>query len=139
MAFEKIKAKVRSRLKDIREESELISARNKEIKRKALESALNEKEIQEIRLAQERQRIKADRKLKQMKQGGSGFFSGYNQNYGSPFGQPRQLGTRTIVKYKGKGKKRRKIVTKKPIHSSYSFGGLAFGNSNRVDVLGLGR
>jgi len=139
MAFERIKTKVRNRLKDIREENELISNRNKEIKRKALESALNEKEVQEIKLAQEGQRLKASKKLGKMKQGNSGFFSGYNQNYGSPFGQPRQLGTRTIVKYKGKGKKRRKIVTKKPIHSSYSFGGLAFGKPNRVDVLGLDR
>lgn len=138
MVFEKIKEKVRNRLKDIREENELINRRNKEIKRKALESALNEKEVQQIKLAQEGQRIKADRKLKQMKQG-SGFWGGFNQNYGSPFGQPKQLGTKTIVKYKGKGKKRKKIVTKKPINSSYSFENLTMGNPNRFDVLGLGR
>jgi hypothetical protein len=139
--FERIKSKVRNRLKEIKEESDFIRSRNKEIKKKSLDAALNEKEVQQIRLAQESQKIKADRKLNRIKHGGSGFFTGYSNNYGNAFGQPKQIGNKTIVKYvkyKGKGKKRRKIVTHQPVHSSYSFGGLV-NNNSKFDVLGFGR
>jgi hypothetical protein len=136
MIFKRIKTNISNRLKDIREENQMINQRNKEIRAKALKSALDEKEIQEINLAKQRQIIKADRRLKQMKSGGSGFFQGFNSSYGNAFGQPKQIGTQKIIRYKGKGKKRRKIITNRPVNSSYSFGGLIQGN-NRVDVLGI--
>lgn len=139
MVFEKIKAKVRGRLQEIRNENARIKAANKIIKEKATSAALREKQKQEINFAEERQKYIYERKLQKMKQPAGGFFSGFEgvNSYGTPMGRKKVVGSQKVIIYKkGKKGKKRKIVKYKPQTSSYSFGGLVR-QQGRYDVLGI--
>ena len=95
---------------------------NKIIRQKVLQAQLKEREIQNVRLAQESIRAKAEAKLKQIRNPRPAFSMGYSMNYGSPFGQPtQQVIQKTISKpktkytYVKKGKRyiRKKVPTKR--------------------------
>jgi len=116
------------------EEREYESKINKEIRAEAMRAELEERRVQNVRLAKERIKIQADAKLRsfrqkaiQQPQQGFGMFNGY----GSPFGQPRQLGTRTVRQVrvpmrKGKRKSKVRYVYNKPVNPV----------ANRFDVVG---
>lgn len=131
MVFDKIREKVRSKLKEISLENKKISAANKIIKERALNAALKEKEKQAIRVAEERQKESANRqitKIKQRKPAGA-FFEGFSGfNYGTPIGIKKSVTTTKRIKRRGKkGKgKTRTIKVSRPSSFSYKYDVLGF-------------
>lgn len=87
-----------------RDEFKQEAAASAQIRKKARAAGYQEREKQEIRLAQEREKIRTDKKIKQYKTGGSKFGSFLDSFGGAPMGQQRAAPRRTT---KRKGKKRK--------------------------------
>ena len=68
------------------------------IRQEARAASLQERRKHIVKLAAEREKIKYEREIKRLKEPRQSFFGG--MNYGSPFGQPRSLGTRSAGKKK---------------------------------------
>jgi len=103
--FEKVKQIATGRTESERKQ---VAVANIQIRKKALAAELREREKQSVRLSTEKVRAKADAKLKTIRSPPR-----FSMNYGSPFGQPRQLAPpRTLtprVKSKKKSKKKKRI------------------------------
>ena len=69
-----------------------------EIRKEAMAEGLRERRKHIVKLAAEREKIKYEREIKKLREPKQSFFG--KANYGSPFGQPRSLGTRTAGKRK---------------------------------------
>ena len=76
-----------------------------EIRKEARAEGLRERRKHIVKLAVEKEKVKYEREIKRLREPKQSFFG--KANYGSPFGEPRSLGTRTVTI--GKGKKKRKI------------------------------
>lgn len=116
------------------------AAANKVIRQKVLAAELKERERQSIRIAQETVRVKAERRLKQIRRpvgfGGFGAVASEYKTYGSPFGQPRFVREQKVrVIVKGKGKKRK--VKNRVVRSAPSYNIRQAISPGRYDVLGL--
>jgi len=103
--FEKVKRIATGRTESERKQ---VAVADIQIRKKALAAELREREIQSVKLSQEKVRAKAKAKLKTIRSPPR-----FSMNYGSPLGQPRQLASpRTltpVVKRKKKSKKKKKV------------------------------
>ena len=72
---------------DIERKQEASAMRK--IRKKATSAGLQERQKQAIRLATEREKIRVDRQIKAMHQPRPSIASGFN--FGTPFGEPRQI------------------------------------------------
>lgn len=97
------------------------------IRRKVNSEALQERQTQSIRVAREREKFKAERQIKKLRQPMmQNYWTG--MSYGSPGGQQRFVApTRTVITKRKKGKKIVRVYRGR--QPNYKF----------VDVLGLGR
>ena len=68
------------------------------IRQEARAASLQERRKHIVKLAAEREKIKYEREIKKLREPKQSFFG--KANYGSPFGEPRSLGTRTAGKRK---------------------------------------
>jgi len=66
------------------------------IRQEARAAALQEKRKQVVKLAAEKEKVKYEREIKRLREPKQSFFG--RANYGSPFGQPRSLGTKKAGK-----------------------------------------
>jgi hypothetical protein len=93
-----------------------------------------EREEQNIRLARERIKAQADAKIKALRQPRpQSSFGGFG-NYGSPFGEPKMLGVRTV--YRKAPVRRRTKVRRKAARTVYRKAPVA--QPRRFDVIGGG-
>ena len=107
-----------------------------EIRKEALAEGLRERRKHIIKLAAEKEKIKYEREIKRLKEPRQSFFGG--MNYGSPFGQPRQLPTRTISKPKTRTiyVKKGKHYVKKQVRSKQRVSIQPTPQPQRYDILG---
>ena len=66
------------------------------IRSEARSTALQERRKHIVKLAAEREKIKYEREIKKLREPKQSFFG--RVDYGSPFGQPRRLGTKKAAK-----------------------------------------
>jgi hypothetical protein len=120
--FKRMKEGIQKKLKDIRLEKAQISSANKIIRQKATAEALREKQTQELRIARERQKIIADRKIEEIRKnkGRSGFWTA--KPTFEYFGVPTQ----------SPSKKKRKDIPQQRFDPIGSIGG-----NKKYDVLGF--
>ena len=107
--FEKVKRIATGRTESERKQ---VAVANIQIRKKALAAELREREKQSVRLSTEKVRAKADAKLKTIRSPPR-----FSMNYGSPFGQPKQLAPPRTVTQRVKSKKKKK--KKRVVHSQY--------------------
>ena len=67
-AYKNIKIAIKERVKEKAEERVTIKSANKDIRKKAIQAGIEEKEKQSIRFAKEKQKVFADKKIEALKQ-----------------------------------------------------------------------
>lgn len=116
-----------------KEERDYEREYEKEIRKESMKAELEERKIQNVRLAREKIRAKADARIKSFRQPKPAY-GGFTMNYGSPFGQPRQLPVRRVavpVRRKVKKSKVRYITVRQPAPARFDMLGGSFGGSRK--------